>query len=183
MGGGRRCEWFVPAFVDRGGLRCEWQCPRLCRPSRLCACVLGGRGWSGRGAAWQCWRGACEGVSGFVPAPCALGECRCEWPCPRPPCPFPFLCVVLCCRGVRCVPRGWRLTRVCRLGQCCRCGALRSELGVGSVSLSCIVLCSGVLGRVVLLEERRERCAVARRKICYVMLCYVCSAGHTMFTT
>ena len=28
-------------------------------------------------------------------------------------------------------------------------------------------------GRVVLLKERRERCAVARRIICYVMLCYV----------
>ena len=26
---------------------------------------------------------------------------------------------------------------------------------------------------MVLLEERRERCAVARRKIGYVMLCYV----------
>ena len=39
--------------------------------------------------------------------------------------------------------------------------------------LYCIVLYSGVLGRVVLLEERRERCAVARRIICYVMLCYV----------
>ena len=112
MGGGRRCEWFVPAFVDRGGLRCEWQCPRLCRPSRLCACVLGGRGGSGRGAAWQCWRGACEGVSGFVPAPCALGECRCEWPCPRPPCPFPFLCVVLCCRGSG-VFRGGGVSRGC----------------------------------------------------------------------
>ena len=40
--------------------------------------------------------------------------------------------------------------------------------------LYCIVLYSGVLGRVVLLEERRERCAVARRK--YVMLCYVTDA-------
>ena len=44
------------------------------------------------------------------------------------------------------------------------------------MGLSCIVLYSGVLGRVVLLEERRERCAVARRK--YVMLCYVMSDRH-----
>ena len=52
------------------------------------------------------------------------------------------------------------------------CGPSLVRVVCGPV-LYCIVLYSGVLGRVVLLEERRERCAVARRIICYAMLCYV----------
>ena len=123
----------LPALVSG----CERPCPRPLL-SFLCARVLcGGRGFGAVGVAVR-W-----------------GVCGCERLCPRPYVPLvrvgvsgspppslaPLPCARCCAVGVRCVPWGG-VPRVCRLGQCCRGGALRSELGAGSVWACPVLYCT-----------------------------------------